>query len=133
MESFKAGGKYRKKPIVIDAMQYTGDNHEQIVVWAAFTSGQACFGVSDKNEIEIETLEGKMTASIGDWLIIGVKGEMYPCKPDIFEATYEPVSEEKPKVCDVIEPDQTKPYPIKEKAIAYQKEGQAAEVAQIGN
>jgi hypothetical protein len=44
-------------------------------------------------EIEIETLEGTMTATPGDWIICGVQGELYPCKPDIFEATYEPVDE----------------------------------------
>ena len=46
----------------------------------------------DKSEIIIHTLERDMTASIGDWIIKGVKGEVYPCKPDIFEATYEEVS-----------------------------------------
>lgn len=60
--------KYRKKPIIIEAYQ------------------------TDK-EIFIETLEGTMKANIGDYIITGVNGEQYPCKPDIFEKTYEPVVE----------------------------------------
>ncbi len=46
--------------------------------------------------MQIPTLEGRMRANIGDWIIRGMKGEVYPCKPDIFEATYEPVAEVKP-------------------------------------
>ena len=61
--------KYRKKPIVIEAYQTS-------------------------IEIEIETLEGTMKADPGDWIITGIKGEQYPCKPDIFEATYERVEED---------------------------------------
>ena len=57
-------GRYRKKPIVIEAYQ-------------------------TDEEIEIETLEGTMHASVGDWIITGVAGEQYPCKPAIFEASYE--------------------------------------------
>ena len=49
-----------------------------------------CEGPGDLVELEIETLEGNMTAKVGDWIIKGVKGEFYPCKPDIFAATYEP-------------------------------------------
>ena len=60
--------KFRKKPIIVEAYQ------------------------TDK-EIIIETLEGPLIASPGDWIITGIKGEKYPCKPDIFEKTYEPVDE----------------------------------------
>lgn len=60
--------KYRKKPVVIEAYQ------------------------TDKEQV-IHTLEGDMKADIGDYIITGVKGEQYPCKPDIFEQTYEPVEE----------------------------------------
>ena len=67
--------KYRKKPVVIEAIQFTGDNCEEIKEFGAY--------------IVIKTLEGKMIALPGDWIIKGVKGEFYPCKPDIFEKTYE--------------------------------------------
>lgn len=77
--------KFRKKPIVVEAVQLT-------------------------EEVQIETLEGVMTGRPGDWLITGVNGEKYPCKPDIFEATYEPVG-------DCSEPIELAPTP-------YEKGGQ---------
>lgn len=83
--------KYRKKPVEIEAIQFNGYN------WAEcyqFMSDKPLLfpQVFEKREkIEINTLEGTMTASIGDWIIKGVNGEFYPCKPDIFEKTYEPV------------------------------------------
>lgn len=80
--------KFRKKPVVIEAMQLTADNPIEVRQW--------CDGVEwDDNpvEVKIRTLEGTMTASEGDWVIKGVKGEFYPCKPDIFAETYEPVEE----------------------------------------
>ncbi len=79
--------RYRKKPVVIEAMQYTA--HEPDAV-TAFLGG-ACWC----NEIGpiISTLEGDMQISDGDWIIKGVNGEFYPCKPDIFEKTYELVEE----------------------------------------
>lgn len=86
--------KYRKKPVVIEAVHYTGDNTDEV---AAFTTGKVEKTLLPGPErglhqgIKIHTLEGDMTASVGDWIIRGVKGEVYPCKPDIFEATYEPV------------------------------------------
>ena len=79
--------KFRKKPVVIEAMQWNGNNLDEV------------FRFGDDNDtalelqgemIKIETLEGTMTAQIGDWIIKGVNGEFYPCKPDIFEKTYEP-------------------------------------------
>lgn len=77
--------KWRKKPVVVEAMQYTGRNALDIMAWAQLDSI-----IEDlMGGIEIETLEGKMTASVGDYVIRGVKGEFYPCKPDIFAATYE--------------------------------------------
>jgi hypothetical protein len=81
--------KYRKRPIVIDAIQWTGDNINQI--WGAFGATDL-YGPTEKNPtwIIIGTLEGEMRADLGDWIIRGVKGELYPCKPDIFDATYEP-------------------------------------------
>jgi hypothetical protein len=77
--------KFRKKPVVIDAMQFNGKNFDEI---EAFVGGDASVKGS---EVIIATLEGAMHASLGDWIIKGVKGEFYPCKPDIFEKTYEAV------------------------------------------
>ena len=75
--------KYRKKPIVIEAVQFTGDNHEEIKEF-----GAQGFNAGIRNMV-IKTLGGEMTALSGDWIIKGVNGEFYPCKPDIFEKTYE--------------------------------------------
>ena len=74
--------KYRKKPIIIEAYQ-------------------------TNKELDIETLEGTMHASVGDYIITGVNGEQYPCKPDIFEKTYEPTEAESPS------PKPTDPLPIR--------------------
>lgn len=77
--------QFRKKPVVIEAIQFTGDNHEEVNLFmdAAKTN-------RDKlEEIAIQTLEGTMIASKGDWIIRGVQGEVYPCKPEIFEKTYQ--------------------------------------------
>ena len=79
--------KFRKKPVVIEAMQFTDAlKFEEL---AAFMRG-ATFNIYERS-VKIHTLEGIMEASPGDWIIRGVKGEFYPCKPDIFTATYEPV------------------------------------------
>lgn len=100
--------RYKKKPIVIEAMQWTGDNLEDIIsftglhpsakrwtlnkyekiVWNEYEK------VVKKDGLKIFTLEGKMNAEINDFIIKGDKGEFYPCKPDIFEATYEKVEGE---------------------------------------
>ena len=77
--------KYQKKSVVIDAIKWNGTNHNELRDFmgvAAFSDGKC----------EITTLEGTLTASVGDWIIKGIKGEFYPCKPDIFEMTYEPVA-----------------------------------------
>lgn len=78
--------KYRKKPVVIEAIQYDGRNHDDVM---RFTGKSLCAIDDDDNSIVIHTLEGDMRASVRDWIIKGVKDEFYPCKPDIFEATYE--------------------------------------------
>ena len=78
--------KYRKKPVVIEAMEWTGHNRLQILDFCGFPPGDA--------HVKIETLEGVMSANVGDFIIKGVQGEFYPCKPDIFWQTYEPVGEE---------------------------------------
>lgn len=83
--------KFRKKPVVIEAVQVTDDSIEDVLRW--LNSGKAGFTLSLKGEFHINTLEGDMEVSPGDWVIKGVKGEFYPCKPDIFAATYDPVEE----------------------------------------
>ena len=82
--------KFRKKPVVIEAVQWTGRNVEEI---GKFLKGPV-MGRGNDSTISICTLEGEMIAQPGDWIIKGVKGEFYPCKPDIFAATYEPVDDD---------------------------------------
>jgi hypothetical protein len=85
--------RFRKKPVVIEAMRFTTNNApddsplDEIVTWVV-GGGMSCW--HDSTAIFIDTLEGTMRADVGDWIIRGVQGEFYPCKPDIFEATYEP-------------------------------------------
>lgn len=97
--------KYRKKPVVIEAVQFIEMERKQrkYGVSVEFNSGDIakfmgrpiCVRTSPngtpegRTYIEIETLEGVMEADVGDWIIKGVAGEFYPCKPDIFAATYE--------------------------------------------
>jgi hypothetical protein len=86
--------KYRKKPVVIEAMQLSSDNISKILSWMDGLSVVA--GGYDHNDmpfIVIKTLEGNMTANISDYVIKGIKEEFYPCKSDIFEASYELVNE----------------------------------------
>jgi hypothetical protein len=82
--------KYRKKPVVIDAVQYDG-NFTCLDIFAIDEVSH--FIVSKDSDgkqcIKIPTLEGEMIASVGDYIIRGVQGEFYPCKPDIFHLTYE--------------------------------------------
>lgn len=77
--------KYRKKPVIVDAIKWDGRDLLELVGFA----GEAVRVF--KGSIHIETLEGLMRINPGDYLIRGVKGELYPCKPDIFEKTYEEV------------------------------------------
>lgn len=83
--------RYKKKPVIIEAIQFE-DTAERICELSEFMGG-AYVNYEDKNNpyIPIETLEGTMRASVGDYIIKGVNGEFYPCKPDIFEKTYEKV------------------------------------------
>lgn len=84
--------KYRKKPVVIDAMQFNGNNQFEIMRWIESLDTQRHITWHFTNgKIEIPTLEGVMSCSKDDWVIRGVSGEFYPCKPDIFELTYEEV------------------------------------------
>lgn len=89
--------KFRKKPVVIEAIQYTGERVAAVdvplwLVAAMHTRVVTPSGDGEPEALYINTLEGRMTVSVGDWIIRGVKGELYPCKPDIFEATYEPAA-----------------------------------------
>jgi hypothetical protein len=84
--------QYRKKPVVIEAVQFTGDfgNIEKLIQWSNKQVWQNTSGFGEfLGTLSINTLEGVMTASKGDFIIKGVQGEFYPCKPDIFEKTYE--------------------------------------------
>lgn len=102
--------KFRKKPVVIEAVQWkgtpNGDNSSIVEVYNFLTGENITGGLQAKTEGEhfrvdypgagapqliIKTLEGEMTANHYDWIIKGVNGEYYPCKPDIFEKTYEAV------------------------------------------
>ena len=81
--------KYRKKPVVIDAIRWDGGNLLELV---GFVDDESV--LVDVGNIFIRTLEGYMKISIGDYIIKGVKGEFYPCKPDVFEMTYERVTDD---------------------------------------
>ena len=93
--------KYRKKPVVIEAFQFDGDlmnssGRFYVPEWAvtAFKERIIFYGEQDPWELYIKTLEGNHHVSVGDYIIKGVNGELYPCKPDIFEKTYERVEDE---------------------------------------
>lgn len=89
--------KYRKKPVVIEAVQWTGENLREIIDFTGLHHSAEKWSweqyemIVKEEGLKIFTLEGAMMASIGDYIINGVKGEFYPCKTDIFEMTYEPV------------------------------------------
>lgn len=85
--------KFRKKPVEIEAIQYTGKNGVEVWGWARERSimGLSAEASASGEVLLIRTLEGTMRADVNDWIICGVKRELYPCKPDIFEATYEAV------------------------------------------
>jgi len=83
---------YRKKPIIIEAFKWTGgpdQTEDPVWIIEAIKTGNVFF---DDRTMKIKTLEGVMTVTSGDYVIQGVNGEIYPCKPDIFEKTYEKVS-----------------------------------------
>lgn len=82
--------KYRKKPVVIEVHQLTIYNQEELEAWCNGSIKGTKLPV-EQREIEIQTLEGDHRAKVGDFIIKGIKGEFYPCKSDIFQATYEPV------------------------------------------
>lgn len=82
---------YRKKPVEIEARQFGMERLDQQEILADWCNGKLRGIKLEPTErvIQIQTLEGEIEAKFGDWIIRGVKGEFYPCKPDIFEATYE--------------------------------------------
>lgn len=81
-------GKYVKRPVVIEAVQWTGDNADEVKKFVGIDAEY----LEDKNAIVIHTLEGHMVANVKDFIIKGVKGEFYPCQYDIFCETYEAVA-----------------------------------------
>ena len=85
--------KFRKKPVVVDAINWDGENDTIIREFLIEADWWADRGGTVTPILRIRTLEGVMAAIPGDWIIQGMKGEFYPCKPDIFEATYEAVEE----------------------------------------
>lgn len=94
--------KYKKKPIVVEAIRWTGSNLEEIRNFVGSDLIEECVELFDIKrtlkkmlvDIAIETPEGTMRVDYGDYIIKGVQGELYPCKPDIFLATYEEVAED---------------------------------------
>jgi hypothetical protein len=94
-------GRYRKKPVEIEAQQLTVQNSQDVAAWVESNGGQLLRhspeimregGIAKTHAFQIKTLEGWLWASFGDFVIRGVQGEFYPCKPDIFAASYEEVS-----------------------------------------
>jgi hypothetical protein len=87
--------KFRKKPVVIEAYEFqnkVGEDTRPDWLFQAIARGDVKFHPGADEHLTIHTLEGVMRADVGDFIIQGVKGELYPCKPDIFHATYEPFS-----------------------------------------
>lgn len=90
--------KYRKKPVVVEAVQWDGTySHAKLLQTELGLDTRGMTSHPPSNSVSwwrIDTLEGGHTVTPGDWIITGVKGEHYPCKPDIFAMTYEPVEEQ---------------------------------------
>lgn len=95
--------RYRKKPVEVDAIQWNGENIQEVLdfcysdtrwkegIESHYVHGPSIGHVPATGDLDIPTLEGTMNARPGDWIIRGVRGELYPCKPDIFEQTYDKV------------------------------------------
>lgn len=90
--------KFRKKPVVIEAIQWTGDNLQEVITFTGLNESARKWTWEEYEDVvmreglKIFTLEGPLMASVGDYIIRGVRGELYPCKPDIFKQTYEGVA-----------------------------------------
>jgi len=85
--------KYRKLPVEIEAFEWTGDNLTELMEWEKIHGINEPIFLHGTDQLTIPTLEGDHIASPGDYIIQGVQGEIYPCKPEIFKQTYEPVAE----------------------------------------
>lgn len=97
------GTKYRKKPVEIEAIEWTGTNINEVLdfineddrwkegIDSKYVGGPEIEHTPTLGTLDIPTLEGTMTASPNDWIIRGIKGEIYPCKPDIFQGSYDKV------------------------------------------
>ncbi len=87
--------QYRRKPVVVDAIQWLGkvEDIEPLLRLPRTASDKSNWKV-DGQQLLIHTLEGTMTAELGDFIVCGVAGELYPCKPAIFQVTYEPITRE---------------------------------------
>lgn len=92
--------RFRKKPVIIEATQWNGKNFDEVMMFIGENHGHKLTYENIEElalvtgELHIRTLEGIMKVSLKDWIIKGVNGEFYPCKPDIFEKTYEKVEDE---------------------------------------
>ena len=82
--------QFRKKPVIVEAVRYTGSNCAEVASFTGTDWPDPC-ECDGTDQWLIETLEGTMAAQPGDWIIRGTEGEFYPCKPDAFAATFEPV------------------------------------------
>ena len=96
--------RYQKRPVVVEARHWLpgdkGSASGRTADWLNYSKPPAkwrCEGLGEKCAIFIATLEGEMRCDPGDWIIRGIQGEFYPCKPDVFDATYEPVVSSSPR------------------------------------
>lgn len=104
--------RFRKKPVEVDAVQWKGTNIREVLdfcyadkrwqegIESEYVNGPGIGHVPPLGTLDIPTLEGTMTASAGDWIIRDVRGELYPCKPDVFEATYDSAEEKPERIFD---------------------------------
>jgi len=81
--------KYRKRPVIVEAVQFTGNNVDIIKEWVSKKELDTVKTYPESSSLFIYTLEGIMEARVDDWIIKGINGEFYPCKPDIFKNTYD--------------------------------------------
>ena len=79
--------QYSKKPVTIEAIQLTDDNHSEIIQWLSSYDVESY--TLNSSEFYVKTLEGDMKANVGDYIIKGIKNEFYPCREDIFKMTYD--------------------------------------------
>lgn len=81
--------KFRKKSMVIEARQFNGHNCIELLLWMNVPGVIGCLELHTTDHPIVHTIDGDMTTEIGDWIIKSAEGEFFPCKPDIFAATYE--------------------------------------------